>query len=287
MVETEHDGSVALRFGDDVHGRRPDSGTTFTATYRVGNGVAGNVGAGTIAHVVTDDGRISAAVNPMAARGGIDPETAAQIRRNAPQAFRTQQRAVTPADYAEVTERYDGVQRAAAGLRWTGSWHTVFVTVDRVGGEPLDAAFTDPLARHVNRYRMAGHDLRFDDPVHVSLELDLFVCVARHHFRGDVRAGLLEVLGSTVLPDGRRGVFHPDNFSFGQTVYLSPVYAAAHQVPGVESVHVTHFNRQGRHDTAPLDDGLLRLGRLEIARLDNDPNFPEHGVLRLELSGGK
>ena len=83
----------------------------------------------------------------MPARGGIDPETAAQIRRDAPQAFRTQERAVTPDDYAAITERYAGVQRAAARLRWTGSWHTVFVTVDRVGGEPLDAAFTDPLAR--------------------------------------------------------------------------------------------------------------------------------------------
>ena len=134
---------------------------------------------------------------------------------------------------------------------------------------------------------MAGHDLRINEPVYVSLELDLFVCVAPQHFRSDVRAGLLEVLGSGVLADGRRGVFHPDNFSFGQTVYLSPVYAAARRIPGVESVHVTRFHRQGREQTTPRDDGFLRLGGLEIARLDNDPNFPEHGVLRLELAGGK
>jgi hypothetical protein len=31
----------------------------------------------------------------------------------------------------------------------------------------------------------------------------------------------------------------------------------------------------------------LELGRLEIARLDNDPNFPDRGVLRLALQGGK
>jgi hypothetical protein len=29
------------------------------------------------------------------------------------------------------------------------------------------------------------------------------------------------------------------------------------------------------------------LHRLEIARLDNDPNFPENGVLRLIMEGGK
>jgi len=31
----------------------------------------------------------------------------------------------------------------------------------------------------------------------------------------------------------------------------------------------------------------LPLGRLEIARLDNDANYPERGVLRLEINGGK
>jgi predicted phage baseplate assembly protein len=214
-------------------------------------------------------------------------EDAAVVRRRAPQAFRRQERAVTPADYAEVTERLPAVQRAAATLRWTGSWHTVFVTVDRVGGVPMDAAFEDTLTRHVDRYRMAGHDTEFDDPVHVSIELDLLVCVAATHFRADVRAGLAEVLSNRVLSDGRRGLFHPDNLSFGQTVYLSPIYAAARQVAGVASVQATLFRRQGTPDPVPLADGFMSLGRLEIPRLDNDPNFPERGVLRLALFGGK
>src|SRR5262249_11740297 len=34
VVEVEHDGTATLRFGDDVHGRRPETGTSFTATYR-------------------------------------------------------------------------------------------------------------------------------------------------------------------------------------------------------------------------------------------------------------
>ena len=190
--------------------------------------------------------------NPLPAHGGVDMEDAAVVRRRAPEAFRRQERAVTPADYAAVTERLPAVQRAAATLRWTGSWHTVFVTVDRVGGVPMDAGFEDTLTRHVDRYRMAGHDLEFNDPVHVSLELDLLVCVAATHFRADVHAGLLEVLSNRVLADGRRGLFHPDNFSFGQTVYLSPIYAAARQVAGVASVQVTLFQRQGTPDPVPL-----------------------------------
>jgi hypothetical protein len=287
VVETEDDGRARLRFGDDTHGRRPDVGTAFAATYRVGNGPAGNVGAGSIAHAITSDGRITSVTNPLPASGGEAPETSAQVRRRAPQAFRTQERAVTPDDYAEVTERLAGVQRAAASLRWTGSWHTVFTTVDRDGGEPVDPPFASAVIEHVDRYRMAGHDLRVNDPVHVSLEIDMLVCVDPAYFRGDVRLGLLEVLTREIRADGTRGLFHADNFSFGQTVYLSPLYAAARTVAGVSSVQITRFHRQGQEDPKPLADGFMTLGRLEIPRLDNDLNFPEHGVLRLDLHGGK
>jgi hypothetical protein len=287
VVESAADGSARLRFGEPPHGRRPDAGTGFLATYRVGNGPSGNVGADSIAHVLTTDGRIDAVSNPLPAGGGAAPESAAEVRRRAPQAFRTQERAVTPADYAEVTERLPAVQRAAASLRWTGSWHTVFTTVDREGGERVDEAFAGTVVEHLDRYRMAGHDLRVNDPMLVSLEIDLLVCVDDAYFRSDVRAGLLDVLSDRVRQDGTRGLFHPDNFSFGQTVYLSPLYAAARTVAGVVSVQVLRFTRQGDDDPTPLADGYMRLDRLEIARLDNDPNFPEHGVLRLELHGGK
>jgi hypothetical protein len=287
VVEIEHDGSTALRFGDDTHGRRPESGTVFTARYRVGNGRAGNVGAESIAHVVNLDVNIQAVRNPLPAVGGVDQEDAATLRRRAPQAFRRQERAVTPEDYAEVTERYGGIQRAAATLRWTGSWHTVFVTVDRDGGLPVDASFETDIARHVDLYRMAGHDTEFNDPVYVSLEIDLLVCVSASYFRSDVQAALLDVLGNRILADGRRGLFHPDNLSFGQTVYLSQLYAAARQVPGVASVQATKFQHQGLEDIGYLGDGFMRLARLEVPRLDNDANFPEHGVLRLNLFGGK
>lgn len=287
VVEVEYDGSSMLRFGDDQFGKRPEAGASFTARYRTGNGIAGNVGAETIAHVVAADGGIESVRNPLPASGGVEAETTAQVRRRAPQSFRTQERAVTPADYAEVTERFAGVQRAAATLRWTGSWHTVFMTVDRDGGVPLDQDFTSGVARHVERYRMAGQDLELNNPVYVSLEIHLLVCVKASYFRSDVHMGTLEVLSNRRFPDGRRSVFHPDNLSFGQTVYLGPIYAAAHAVAGVGSVTVTRFTRQGSDDTRPREDGYLKLGRLEIPRLDNDPNFPEHGVLRLQLYGGK
>lgn len=287
VVETEHDGTAFLRFGDDEHGRAPEPGTVFTATYRVGNGRAGNIGAESLAHIVTNDPAITGVRNPLPAAGGTDPETAEEIRRDAPVAFRTQQRAVTEADYARAAERDCRAQRAAATLRWTGSWHTVFVTADRFDGLPLTDSFEAEMRREIEPFRMAGHDLEIDTPRYVSLELEMFVCVKPDYFRSDVRAALLEVFSNGVLTDGRRGVFHPDFFTFAQTVYLSPFIAAAQAVPGVASVEVTTFQHQGLGETSGLTNGFLTMNRLEIARLDNDPNFPERGRFTLNLGGGR
>lgn len=287
VVESEHDGSAYLRFGDDVHGRRPDSGTRFTATYRTGNGTAGNVGLESLAHIVSNDARLLHISNPLPAQGGTDPENAEDIRRDAPEAFRVQQRAVTRADYAEISERHPSVQRAAATFRWTGSWHTVFLTVDRRGGGDVDAAYEQTLRRHVERYRMAGYDLEVDGPRYVPLQVAMTVCVKPDYFRADVRAALMRVFSRGWLPDGSRALFHPDNFTFGQPVYLSKLYEAAQAVQGVASVVFDAFQRLRFPDPKPLDEGVLYLGRLEIARLDNDPNYPERGVLALSVGGGK
>jgi hypothetical protein len=287
VVEIDTDGGAYLRFGDDLLGKRPTSGTKFTATYRIGNGVAGNVGAESLAHILTGLTAISLVRNPLPAQGGVQPETMEDVRQRAPAAFRTQERAVTEADYAEVTQRDKRVQRAAATFRWTGSWHTVFLTVDRVGGLLVDDLFKNSIRDSVERYRMAGYDLEVDAPRFVSLQIEMHVCVKPDYFRSDVKAALLEIFSNRILPDGRRGLFHPDNFTFGQTVYLSPLIAAAQAVEGVASVEVTVFQRQGQDDPKPLQDGFLPMGRLEIARCDNDPNFAERGVFVLTAGGGK
>ncbi|HMC54293.1 MAG TPA: putative baseplate assembly protein [Gemmatimonadaceae bacterium] len=287
VVETEHDGIATLRFGDGILGKRPDDGLKFSATYRVGNGLAGNVGAEAIAHVVTANALIYECVNPMAASGGMPPETPAEVRRRAPRAFRRQERAVTPADYEEMAQRMSGIQRTAATLRWTGSWHTMFVTADVTGGGAVTEVFENRLRDHLERYRLAGQDLEVDGPQYVSLEVDVQVCVSPERFRADVRAALLEIFQTGKRADGRLGFLHPDNFTFGQTVYLSAFYAAAREVPGIESLEVTKFQRQGANTNQYRAAGRMTFGRLEIPRLDNDPNHADRGVLRLVLFGGK
>ena len=194
---------------------------------------------------------------------------------------------MTAADYAEAAGRRSDVQRAAATFRWTGSWHTVFVTADRVGGAKVDAEFEGGLRRHLERFRMAGYDLEVDAPHFVPLDVSLHICVKPGYFRSAVIAAVREALSSVLLPDGRLGAFHPDNFTFGQPVYASRVVAAAQSVEGVESVRLDRFQRLVDPDPSTQENGVVPVGRLEVAQLDNDPNFRDRGRLSVSAGGGQ
>src|SRR5204863_5668842 len=113
----------SLRFGDGEFGIAPTENSKFTLRYRLGNGSRMNVAPNTL--VLFPLGLppgVASVTNPLAGTGGRDPETADQIRINAPQAFRAfTYRAVQPDDYEDIAERLPWVQQAGAAVRWTGS----------------------------------------------------------------------------------------------------------------------------------------------------------------------
>jgi predicted phage baseplate assembly protein len=224
--------------------------------------------------------------NPIAAEGGVEPQPLAQARLYAPQAFRRQERAVTAADYGAVAEGEPRVQRAVATRRWTGSWYTMFITIDRRASDTIDPVFEADLRGFIERYRLAGHDIEIDAPEFVALDIVLHVCTQRGYFAADVEGRLLEAFSADPLPSGRTGFFHPDRFTFGQPVYLSAVIAEAMRVPGVAYVTPTRFQRLGRNAAGEIENGRIPMARLEIARLDNDPNAPENGRIQFDVDTG-
>ncbi len=288
VIEVERDGRAAARFGDDTFSRRPAPGTPFTARWWTGGGTRGNVGRDVLTTVMTDVSGVTGATNPLPAVGGTDPESLEAVRQYAPSAFLTQERAVTVEDWVEVAERLPEVQRAAARFRWTGSWWTVFLTLDLFGGARLadDPRLAARLRDRLDGYRIAGYDLELRDPVDVPVELRLHVCVAPGRFRADVLRRVEEVLSNRVGGDGVLGLFHPDRFTFGQPVYASTIVAAVSAVPGVTDVRIVELHPVGVLPQGEVEAGLLPIGDLEAARLDDDPSAPERGMLHVDLEGG-
>jgi predicted phage baseplate assembly protein len=258
----------------------------FMARYRVGVARAGNVGVDAIAHIVDGPVGIVRVGNPIPAFGFELPETLEEVRRYAPQAFRTQERAVTADDYARAAERHPDVQRAAARIRWTGSWYTVFVSIDRNGGRPVDQGFALEMRQHLNLFRMAGFDLEIRPPTFVPLDIRLQVCVLPGYERSAVKRELLDIFSNRQLPDGRVGFFHPNEWTFGQPVYLSHVYERAMTVAGVDAVSIDTFKRWAHAAATEIADGVVLIGDQEIARLDNDPSLRENGLIDFVMEGG-
>lgn len=291
-VETDDDGRAHLRFGDGVHGRAPTPGTTFTAVYRTGGGRAGNVGRDALTRLAQPLRGVTVR-NPMPARGGADPEPVEQVRQWAPQAFRVQQRAVTDDDYAEVAGQHPQVRQAVATRRWTGSWYTETVTVDRTGGLTPDQYFRRQVGSHLERYRMAGEDVRVTAAVPVALDIVITVRVAPGHPRGEVKRALQDAFTAGQRSDGTPGFFHPDRFALGAPVHLSQVVEAAMSVHGVLWIDTDdtppkphRFGRWGHPPDGEPRQGRIPIGPHEVARCLSDPNLPEHGRIDFVMEGG-
>jgi hypothetical protein len=294
VAEIDNEGRAHLRFGDGELGRMPDAAMKFQALYRAGNGTAGNVGAEAIGYIVFRNMKLSDGItvvtNPLSASGGEEPEPLVEAKLLAPHAFRQEiERAIIADDYAALAARDFSaqVQRAAATLRWNGSWYEALVAVDEFGKEHTDFATLSAIYRRLHRYRRIGHDVTVRSARLVPLCIELRVCVHPHYLRGHVEAALLDVFSNRLLPDGRKGFFHPDNLSFGEGIYLSRLVASAQAVEGVDSVEVTRLERAGEGPNNEIDDGLLPLGPLEVAQVDNDPSFPENGTFTLTIGGGR
>ncbi|TDC24599.1 putative baseplate assembly protein [Streptomyces sp. 8K308] len=292
--ELGEDGRLTLRFGDGRHGAAPKPGA-LEASYRLGGGTAGNVGAEAIGHLVwcpdergarsrkPDVRAVVRVRNPLAATGGTEPEPIDEARQLAPLALKRRPlRAVTAADYARLAAETPGVQRAAAELRWTGGSREAHVVVDALGTAEPTPRLLDAVARRLEAYRRIGHDLVVRSATLVPLDIELQVCAAPGYQRGHVLAALRRALGARA-----GGFFHADALTFGEPVRLSRLIATAAAVPGVASVHATRLRRLFGQDQGELAAGLLAVGPLEIARCDNDPDRPENGRLSLVIGGGR
>lgn len=280
-VDMEEDRRARLRFGSGIQGRQPRPEDRFVATYRIGGGTQGNVRADTITHVVTTDVRITQVRNPLGSQGGSDPESIEEARLDAPYAFRTQQRGITEQDYAELAQRNPHVANAVAHIRWVGSFSTVFLYVQRVENRTIDAAFKAELQRFLEHFRLAGHEVEICAPYFVALSILLRVSLYPHAARSSVSEQLAQAFTNT-----RGGFFAPENFTFGQTVYLSQIVSTAMEIAGIERVEVERFRRFDTTSSpqAPIEPLILQ--PLEIVRLDNDASAPYNGTITFHLEGG-
>ena len=272
VAETDDSGLTTLRFGDGVHGVRPPPGMRFKAVYRTGSG-NNEVGAYAIQSWeprLPDDDFVDAVINPLAAGGGTVSQPMREIRRDAPDAFRTPLHCAIEQDFVVAAEADARVQSAVTRTHWIGSRHTIGVYVQRAGGFKTDAAFLAELAAELDQRRILGTDVALYPPHYVPLQISLTITVQSFYARHAVRRQ---------VADAAEELYRIGRLSFGEPVYLSPLIACAMDVPGVEDVKVDAFHRFGRRPLGEIEAGRIDIGPTEIAQLDNRADAANCGRL--------
>lgn len=99
-VEVNQDSTVTIIFGDGVNGKIPSG--EIAVSYRRGGGTGGNVGAKTITQLVSPIQGVVSTYNPdLPYCSGEDKETINEIKKNAPNSYRTKWGCFQEEDYAD------------------------------------------------------------------------------------------------------------------------------------------------------------------------------------------
>jgi hypothetical protein len=228
-------GHTDILFGDAVEGATlPTGQNNVRANYRIGSGLAGNVGAGSITTLVDRPLGVTAVNNPQAATGGQDAQSVDDVRANAPLSVLTLGRAVSITDYQNYAATFAGIAKAYAIWIPSGPGRGVFITVAGAGGAALPPGnpTLDNLITSLHDY---GNPLI---PIHVVSFLEtLFGLHADLKYdpayeMPAVKAAVLQLLGSHYSFQSR---------GFGQGVSYDEVAALIQSVPGVVAVNVTQL----------------------------------------------
>jgi len=294
-IEVDDDGDASIVTGNGVLGQLPGATASARAIYRIGGGTAGNIAAMTLteAHAGPSESLtwLDEVTNPLPATGGRDRESRDRARRFAPATFHDPLVAVTAADYeraaAAVVDTTGAalIQRATATFRWTGSWLTVTTAIDPRGSSGASAEVIAAATRALDARRLAGYDLEILSARYLPLDVIVDFCAAPRFNAADVQRRLIAALAG-----GANAFFNADNFSFGDDVFASRLFAAAMSVAGVESARIRrlallHAANPNADTARNLQQGFLAVGGDQVILLDNDRNHPERGALQVVPAG--
>jgi hypothetical protein len=228
-------GNTDILFGDGVEGATlPTGHNNIQAQYRVGSGLSGNVGTGSITTLVDRPLGVSGVNNPQAATGGQDPQSVNDIRSNAPLSVLTLGRAVSIIDYQNYAAGFAGIAKAYAIWIPSGPGRGVFITVAAAGGSALPPG-NPTLNNLITSLHNFGNPLI---PIHAVTFLEtLFGLQADLKYdpaydSAAVKAAVLDMLQQSYSFQAR---------TFGQGVSSDEVAALIQAVPGVVAVNVTNL----------------------------------------------
>lgn len=241
LVEEDNTDAVQVIFGDGRQGARPSTGReNILARYRVGSGVAGNVGSGRLRLPIDHPLGVQQALNPLVAAGGTEEEPIARVRANTAFATLSLGHIVSAADCEAFAQSMPGIAKAllAPAQEGVDAWPLLSVFGD-LGAGPLQQG--DPRWDGLVRALRAAAPWKL--PMLCSGKVQpLAVSVRVKPVLGADWATIAAEIGQALT-----ALFGFENRQLGQAARMSEALSAIHSVASVEYGEVTRF---GRHLSA-------------------------------------
>jgi hypothetical protein len=290
-------GQTTVIFGDGFNGARPPKGVNnIHARYRKGLGAEGNLPSDSIQQLIDSAPNLQKVTNPVPSSGGADPESLEKIRTQAPASLQTFSRAVSAADYAALARSFPGIAKASAAwivqdpITLLAVPHPyVQLTLATLNQVPMaGTVLASKLRRFLDNHRDPNVPLRLQDASPVYIEVVIQVEIDSRSPHQATLNRVLSALNPGINPDGSAGYFAFESLDFGQSIYVSAVYAAVQSIEGVKDATITSLRRVGpgpAEDPASAPHDIV-ICPTEIITIANDPQNPAKGRLSVTGQGG-
>lgn len=230
IISDNNEGTII--FGDGNFGKIPEIYTNgLYCSYRTGGGVAGNVGANKVTAVDSPLALVAETFNPdMPIEYGVDKESLASIKVNAPNSFRAKWGALTYDDFGDIVEiNIPEVKESVS----TGEGFDVDIYVilknpgsltPELNGKILSLFAEDGEGRKI----VSAGDITVNEQQGIELKLSGAI---------KVTSGYDKVTVINAVKNYVTAYFAPGNYSFNTPLILDSVSSSAMQIiPGIDTL---------------------------------------------------
>jgi predicted phage baseplate assembly protein len=261
-----------IAFGDGRKGQVPPTARdSVKARYRLGGGVAGNVGAHTLTVLKQSIAFVQGVDNPFPASGGADAETIDEAKRRGTYAIKNRDRAITAEDYEQLALAASRrVARAKCVQASDGTISLLLVPKSEGSNGEARAVpsrdLIDRVAAFIDQRRLITARVNVGKPRQVPVSLELTVSLEAGATADRVKSDVKDTLRRLLHPlhGGARG----EGWPFGRAVAKADLYPAVEGVEGVDRIAdlaIVDESRRLRVETLKLgDDELPQLVGIEI-----------------------
>ena len=227
-------------------GRTVEANTTLFVKYRIGGGLASNIGVNALNQVgvinlsvngpsnnINQQVSSSLSVNNItAAIGGANQPSIEEMRNMVTFNFASQNRAVTVNDYNALVKKMPGKYGAPAKTSITEKDNKINIEIlsyDANGSltQTVSNTLKQNIANYLSKYRMINDYISVNVAKVIDLEFDISVVIDSAQNQGQVITKIIDVVNKEMEPASRE---------MGENVFLSVMRQQIQEVAGVISV---------------------------------------------------